>query len=123
MMRPKARRRVKGPRMGGVASEAPPLLLGRQGRRLARQQDEDGLRDVLGEVPVAQLPYRREVDEVHVPRDDALERRRRPGFRVFRQPSHVVHHANVPSPSSCRPMEKVTPSPRQRTIDRPVIFP
>jgi hypothetical protein len=46
------------------------------------QQDEDGLRDVLGRVPVAQQPDGGAVNQVDVPADQGLERRLRPLRRV-----------------------------------------
>jgi hypothetical protein len=46
---------------------------------LPREDDEDGLRDILGQMRIAHLPQRRRVDEPDVPPRDLRQRVARPG--------------------------------------------
>ena len=73
--------------------------------RLARQNDEHGLGDLLRQQRVAHLPHRRRIDEVDVARDQRGKRRLGLAGGVVPQQCHVVIHC---SPIHGRPRRKGT---------------
>jgi hypothetical protein len=84
-------------RRGGNISRRP-IQPARQNRfwtertRLACQNDENRLRDFLGQIGIAYLPQRRRMDEGDMAHDQCFKRRLGLAGGIFPQQCHVIIH-------------------------------
>jgi hypothetical protein len=86
---------LNGQRIGACVSRRAAEPAGQNGLqaervRLARQNDEDRLRDVPGQMRVAHLPQRHRINEIDVARNERGERLLGIALGIFPQQGQVV---------------------------------
>lgn len=82
---------------GGAVEPRGEHGLGPECGGLAREDDEHGLRDLLGQMRIARLPHRRRVDKADVPLHEFGERRLGIGGGELAHQGHVIaqHHLYI----------------------------